>query len=99
MITRVFRVQIDRNMRKEFEEKFSDISVNFVRSSPGLISVNIGKPIKWTPDEYVMISVWKNESALVEFAGQEWCQAQIPVGMEQYIQKCWVHHYASLETT
>jgi heme-degrading monooxygenase HmoA len=99
MITRVFRVRIDPGSRSEFEEKFADISVNFVKSSPGLVSVVIGKPTKWAPDEYVMISVWEDESALVDFAGDEWSQAHIPAGMGRFIQECWVHHYAAFDPT
>lgn len=99
MITRVFRVQINPKLRTEFEEQFSDISVNVVKSSPGLISVDIGKPTKWNPDEYVMISVWKSESVLIQFAGEDWSQPHIPAGMEQFIQQCWVHHYGSFDDT
>ena len=63
-ITRVFRVQIDTELREEFEEKFADISVSTVQQAAGMISVSILKPTKWSPDEYAMITQWIDEESL-----------------------------------
>ena len=93
MITRIFRVQIKPERRKEFEAKFADISIKAVESKKGFCDVSIGKPTKWAPDEYVMISKWENEEALRNFAGPNWHQAVIPEGMEIFLGSCWVHHY------
>lgn len=93
MITRIFRVRIDPENRQEFESKFSDISVKAVESQIGFLSVEIGKPTKWSPDEYVMISRWEDEESLRLFAGESWNEAHIPAGMEQFVVACWVHHF------
>jgi heme-degrading monooxygenase HmoA len=97
MITRIFRVRIDPNLRDEFERKFADVSVKAVESSRGFITVTIGKPTKWAPDEYVMISQWENEAAIKNFAGEAWNQAHIPSGMEKFVREYWVHHYVSFD--
>ena len=55
MITRIFRVQINSEKRMEFEAKFADISVKAVESQEGFLSVEIGKPSKWNPDEYLRL--------------------------------------------
>jgi heme oxygenase (mycobilin-producing) len=94
-ITRIFRVQIVADLRQEFEEKFSSVSVHTVNEAPGSISTSIFKPTKWNPDEYVMISHWENEASLKAFAGEEWNHAVIPPGMEKFVVECWVHHYES----
>jgi len=94
-ITRVFRVRIDPDLRREFEEKFSSISVHAVDAAPGFISVAILKPSKWTPDEYAMISQWEDEAALIAFAGAQWNQPVIPPGMERFVVECSVHHFQS----
>ena len=93
MITRIFRVVIHPEFREEFEAKFAEISVKAVEECTGHISVSIGKPTKWSPDEYVMISEWEDESALKNFAGESWSKAFIPPGMEKFLVECWVHHY------
>ena len=49
-ITRVFRVSIKAELREEFEEKFADVSVRKVQGVPGMISVSIHRPTKWSPE-------------------------------------------------
>ena len=97
MITRIFRVRIDTELREEFERKFATISVEAVESVAGFISAWIGKPTEWAPDEYVMISNWRDESALMTLAGDDWSQAHIPDGMEKFVKECRVHHYRSFD--
>ena len=55
-ITKVFRVRIETELREEFEEKLADISVRKVQRAPGMVSVSILKPTRWSPDEYAMIT-------------------------------------------
>ena len=93
MVTRIFRVRIDASKRAEFERDFTTISVAAVESQRGFLSVQIGKPTRWAPDEYVMISRWSDENAIRNFVGDSWNEAHIPNGMEQYVIDCWVHHY------
>ena len=93
MITRIFRVRIDPSLRTEFEEDFKRVSIAAVQAQDGFISVEIGQPTAWTPDEYVMISRWENEAALRNFVGENWNEAHIPDGMEKYVGECWVHHF------
>jgi heme-degrading monooxygenase HmoA len=93
MITRIFRVKVPAHLHQEFEREFLSVSVPFVKTEKGIVSVSVGRPTRWHPDEYVMVSVWENEAALVAFAGEQWNQAVIPKGMEKFISECWVHHY------
>ena len=94
-ITRIFRVQVHANLLPEFEEKFADISVNVVKNAVGSLSVTIARPTKWRPNEYAMISEWKDIESLSAFAGGEWNRPVIPTDMEKFVEKCWVHHYES----
>jgi heme-degrading monooxygenase HmoA len=98
MITRIFRVRIDPLKRAEFEADFATISVDAVTSQRGFISVEVGKPTHWTPDEYAMITRWSDEQSLRDFVGESWNEAHIPEGMEGYVQECWVHHYKDYES-
>ena len=93
MITRVFRVCIHPALRAEFEQSFTSTSIKAVTGQPGFVSVSIGKPTRWAPDEYIMISQWKDEQSLVDFVGHNWNEAHIPEGMERFVVECWVHHY------
>ena len=93
MITRIFRARVPAAHQAEFEEKFLTVSVPFVRSAAGCVSLTVGRPTKWSADEYVMVSVWQSEAVLAAFAGKDWSQPVIPRGMERFIAECWVHHY------
>jgi heme-degrading monooxygenase HmoA len=93
MITRVFRVKVPLSLHQEFECKFRAISIPAVEAQPGFVSVFVGRPIQFAPEEFVMISTWQNEQSIRDFAGGQWNQAVIPEGMEQFVAECWVHHY------
>ena len=74
MIVRVFRVAVPRALHQEFECKFLSVSIPVVRSHVGLVSVTVGRPTRWAPDEYAMISTWEDARAVAAFAGAEWRQ-------------------------
>jgi heme-degrading monooxygenase HmoA len=94
-VTRVFRVRIDPSLREEFEQKFATISVHVAQSAEGNTGVDILRPTQWEPEEYAMISQWRDTESLRQFAGESWNEAVIPAGMDKYIRSCWVHHYES----
>ena len=96
-ITRIFRVRIHPELKREFEEKFSSVSVRAVAEAQGFLAVSILKATKWSPNEYAMISVWESEGALQAFVGEDWNRAFIPKEMEKFVAECWVHHYESWE--
>ncbi|MCG8434931.1 MAG: antibiotic biosynthesis monooxygenase, partial [Gammaproteobacteria bacterium] len=86
MIIRVFRVKVFAGMEAEFEEKFREVSLPLVKSQDGFISLYAGKPVKFDPQEYVLVTTWESEAALRDFAGDNWNKPVIPPGMEKYIE-------------
>jgi len=92
MITRIFRVRVPAALHHAFEADFLAISLPLVKQHAGLVDVHVGRPTKWSPEEYLMISTWQDEASLIAFAGENWQQAVIPSGMTQYATGCWVHH-------
>jgi len=94
-ITRVFRAEIYPESRDEFEAKFASISVHVAQDADGNTAVAILRPTVWAPNEYAMISEWRDEQSLCQFAGEKWNTAVIPGGMEKFIRSCSVHHYES----
>lgn len=93
MIKRIFTVTIDPSTRDDFEKGFNSISIQAIENCEGFISTEIGKPTKWHPNTYAMISNWESEESLVKFAGENWNQAVIPKEMEQYVVSCAVEHF------
>lgn len=93
MIKRIFKVTIDPARREAFENDFGSISVAAVDNQEGFVSLEIGKPTRWNPNEYSMISNWADESSLVKFAGENWNRSVIPGPMEKYVLSCSVEHF------
>ncbi len=99
MIIRIFKAIIQEALHEEFEMKFKEISVPMVEKYGGLLSLEIARPTKWNPNEFIMISRWGKEADLIQFAGQHWNEPHIPKGMEQYIDSCSVDHYQQITLT
>jgi len=97
MIIRIFTAIVKKDLHQEFEAKFQKISVPLVKNYKGLISLEIAKPTRWNPDEFLMVSRWEEEKYLINFAGVSWNNAHIPKGMEKYIEKCSVSHYENIK--
>ncbi|MDC8754993.1 antibiotic biosynthesis monooxygenase [Erythrobacter sp. sf7] len=98
-IVRLFRVRIHSALRAEFEAKFATISVGAVQAAQGALGVEILKPTHWAPDEYLMISRWRDSAAIKRFAGEHWNHAYIPPGMETFVADCSVDHYTAWKQT
>ena len=88
MIIRIYRVQINAELRSEFEEKFQLVADEFMQGRVGLVSVDIGRPTPGSPDEYVMVSKWSDVDSVKQFAGQHWDQPVIPNDMRKFTKQC-----------
>lgn len=97
MIIRIFKATIPMELHTEFEVKFKEISVPLVKAYEGLISLKIGRPTQWNPDQFAMITHWDNEESLRIFAGEKWNEPHIPNGMEKYITDCTMDHYFAID--
>ncbi len=64
----------------ELEQRFVSVSVPVVRAEAGILSVSVGRPTGWSPEKYVMISVWFIEADVAVFAGEDGQQGRYPPG-------------------
>ena len=96
MIIRIFTAQIHENLKDEFEEKLSSISIPFVEAHKGVIDIKVGRPLDSSTHEFLMISRWENLEDLKRGFGQTWQDPKIPEGMEQYIHTCEVKHFEEI---
>ncbi len=97
MIIRVFTTEVYKELHQEFEAKFKEISVPLVKGQKGLLGLEIAKPTQWNPNTYAMISKWRREEDIINFAGENWNEAHIPSGMEKFISDCAVQHFINIE--
>lgn len=93
MIVRVFRALVHDGKQGEFEKFFFEKALPTIKSQPGLVGVSIGTPIKETPNEFMMTTVWKDLEALKGFAGENWHEAVIDPDEADLLCETFVHHY------
>jgi quinol monooxygenase YgiN len=96
VIIRVFRATARAERRAEYERLIREDSVELLRAQSGMVSLEVGLPMPHSPDDFVMISVWKDMESLLAFTGPDW---QTPValpGESELVVRTAVDHYQRL---
>lgn len=99
MIIRVFRAKVRQNKRPDFEAKVKELSIPLVRSQKGLVAFFSGRPMASNPQEFVMVTVWKDLEALRAFAGDHWNVSVIPEPERPLLEESCVHHYEAIDSS
>src|SRR5207249_8772802 len=99
MIIRVFRVRVHDGKQQEFEQFLRVRALPLVQQQQGMISVQIGTPMSHTPNEFLVVTVWKDMAALKSFAGEQWQEPVIEPGEEIMLAETFLHHYSILDGT
>ena len=93
MILRVFRARLKPGARQAFEQLCYDVSIPLMRAQPGLVTLHVGRPLPEYPDEFVLVSVWKDLESMIAFVGDTWDHPLIPPGEAMLVQETTVQHY------
>jgi heme-degrading monooxygenase HmoA len=92
VIVRVFRGQVRPGMGPAFERFVRDRALPQLRSRPGMLSAHLGLPTPATPDEYMVITVWRDLESLRAFAGPDWDRVVVGPDEARLLARSWVHH-------
>lgn len=93
MILRVFRARVQTGKQAEFEIKLGQHSIPLVRKQRGLIHFFAGRPMPSSPDEFVVVTIWRSLDDLKAFVGVNWNQSLIPEAERPLLESTFVHHY------
>ncbi len=93
MILRVLRAHTKPDMRGAFERLCREKSVPHIRRTPGFVALQILKPLPNRPDDFVLISTWKDLDALRGFAGERWEEVVLLPGEADLVESLSVEHY------
>ncbi|MGO8949381.1 MAG: transposase [Ktedonobacterales bacterium] len=93
MILRIFRARLKPGMRDAFTQLCQESSIPLMRAAPGLMTLLVGKPLPERPDEFVLVSVWRDLSSLKAFVGDHWEEILIVPGEAELIESATVSHY------
>ncbi|MHC4768486.1 MAG: antibiotic biosynthesis monooxygenase, partial [Planctomycetota bacterium] len=76
-IIRVFQATTRSGQESAFQKFFIDEALPILHEHAGLVSVHIGLPPEESPQEFLMITTWRDLDALKGFAGENWTEAVI----------------------
>jgi DNA-binding winged helix-turn-helix (wHTH) protein/heme-degrading monooxygenase HmoA len=93
VIVRVFRGQVLPGRHAEFERLLRDRAIPDFRSRPGMVRVHVATPTEQAPDEFLVVTVWRDLKALRAFTGDTWSQARITPEEAPLLRRAFVHHY------
>lgn len=93
MIIRVFRARLKPGACPAFDRLCRTVSVPLMRAQPGCLAVSIGEPAPARPEEFVVVSVWRDLEHLQEFTGARWREATILPGEADLLEVASVAHY------
>lgn len=97
MVIRFFRALVHDGRQNEFRKFFLETALPLVRSQNGLVSVSVGLPHETSPNEFAMVTVWRDLETLKNFTGDAWNRAVIHQDEEHLLKETHVHHYHSLD--
>jgi transposase/quinol monooxygenase YgiN len=93
MIIRVFRARLRPGKRAAFVRLCETVSLPIMRAQEGCLAARIGEPTARRPDEFAVVSVWRDLDALRAFAGERWREATIMPGEADLLEVARVEHY------
>ena len=97
MIMRIFRARVKPGRRDDFERLVVEKSVPIMRKQSGLITIQVGRPMDRRPDEFVLVSVWKDLASLKTWTGENWNEVVPMPGEADLIEEATLQHYAQSE--
>ncbi|MDP9366935.1 MAG: antibiotic biosynthesis monooxygenase [Chloroflexota bacterium] len=97
MIIRVFRSRVKPGMHEEYERLLRDTAIPLMLAAPGLVKLHVGTPLDDPPQEFLLMSVWKDIGSLRAFMGRRWRESVVVPGEAHLVAEAIVDHYEVLE--
>jgi len=93
MIVRVFQAQLKPGKRSAYERHCCEHALPLMRAQPGCLSALIGSCRLDRPNQFVVVSVWRDLQSLQAFTGEQWRQSVILPGEADLLERVCVAHY------
>src|SRR5215469_2004806 len=93
MIIRVFRARLKPGKRDAYERLCREHYIPLIREQPGFMTARIGEPPEGAPEDFALVSIWKDLASLQAFAGEHWQEAYIVPGEADLLESVVVEHF------
>jgi transposase len=93
VIIRVFAARLKPGMCAEYDRLCREVGIALMREQPGFIAARIGAVKEERPDDFVLVSLWRDIASIQAFVGEHWQEALILPGEAALLHEVAVHHY------
>lgn len=97
MIIRIFRAKIRTDKVSEFKQMVIDQSIPWLESSDGMLGYFPGEPVHDNAQEFVMITLWRDQEALEAFAGKAWDNPVVTKDEAPLVETMFADHYLGFD--
>ncbi|HEY7781483.1 MAG TPA: transposase [Ktedonobacterales bacterium] len=93
MIIRVFAARLKPGMRHEYDRLCRDVAIPLMRGQPGFLDARIVRVREDRPNEFALVSLWRDIESIRGFVGDQWQQAVILPGEADLLEEVSVQHF------
>ena len=91
-VVRIFRARVKPGRQADWERLVRETSIPKLSEAEGLLAYYPGAPLG-DPEEFTMVSVWRDLGAVRSYAGKDWATPVLYPGEEDLLAEVHVHHY------
>jgi quinol monooxygenase YgiN len=78
MIIRLLHAKVRAGKQAEFKKVLEILSLPVVQSRRGMVAFYPGQPVGPNLDEFVLVTVWKDQKVMDHYTLEEWAKAILP---------------------
>jgi len=93
MFIRVFRAIVRPGMQEQFKKVLEIMTLPNIKYRNGMVAFIPGQPTGSNPDEFVLVTVWRDAAAAKKHNGEDWAHAIIPPEALHLLQEFHVQAY------
>jgi quinol monooxygenase YgiN len=95
MILRLFHVTVRSGKHEQFRKTIEFLILPYAQSRNGLLACYPGQPAKSDSNQFVLVTVWKDDTVFKNSTPKEWINAIIPEESLPLIEEWHIDHYKS----
>jgi len=95
MIIRLFHAKVRQGKEAEFRKTFENLTVPGIQARKGMVAIYPGQPFGAGSNDFVLITIWKDQAAAQNHTQADWAKAIFPEEALPLLEECRVHNYKS----
>ncbi len=95
MIIRIFSAKVRPGKQAEFKQVLELLSLPEIQSKKGMIAFYPGQPLGPESNEFILVTVWKNQKGTESRSREEWAKMVFPEEAFSILEEWHVHGYRS----